>query len=201
MKGPTILSGLGGQHSAYKTEGTPTSQSATAATTSVLVPCIHFRSSYLTRPLIFTMQFITMITMMIGFIISAVDTTVAKSVSVSYDTLYDNPNVNLNAVACSNGNHGLLNKGFTTFGSLPHFPNISGSSVVTGWNSPNCGSCWQLSWSHTGATIHVLVVDSNADGFTLSQTAMGELTDNQELSLGKISGVSATEVSASACGL
>ncbi|KAF9027710.1 hypothetical protein BDZ89DRAFT_951933, partial [Hymenopellis radicata] len=37
-------------------------------------------------------------------------------------------------------------RGYTTFDSLPMFPYIasSSSSVVAGWNSPQCGSCWCL---------------------------------------------------------
>jgi hypothetical protein len=72
--------------------------------------------------------------------------------SATYDNTYDNPYGSLNGVACSNGENGLLTKGFTTFGSLPSFPYIGGAQAVTGWNSPQCGSCWALTYQ--GKTIN-----------------------------------------------
>lgn len=66
-----------------------------------------------------------------------------QSVSVSFDNTYDNAGGSLNTVACSDGPNGLEPR-FSTFGSLPSFPNIGGAQVVTGFGSPNCGTCWRL---------------------------------------------------------
>jgi hypothetical protein len=69
-------------------------------------------------------------------------------VTVSYDNTYDASGGSLSTVACSDGANGLLTKGFTTFGSLPSFPNIGGAAAVPGWNSTNCGTCWALSFNN-----------------------------------------------------
>ncbi|CAL1716484.1 unnamed protein product [Somion occarium] len=73
----------------------------------------------------------------------------AATVSVSYDQVYDQSSNSLATVACSDGSNGLLTKGFTTFGSLPSFPNIGGAPAVGGWNSPACGTCWRLAFNGT----------------------------------------------------
>ena len=59
---------------------------------------------------------------------------------VAYDTVYDNGGQSLSTVACSDGKNGLLTKNYNTFQDLPSYPNIGASSVIAGWNSPNCGS-------------------------------------------------------------
>ncbi len=71
---------------------------------------------------------------------------VASAVKVQYDTVFDNPKGSLSSVTCSDGANGLLIKGYTTFGSLPSFPNISAAKAVGGWNSTACGSCWQITY-------------------------------------------------------
>lgn len=53
---------------------------------------------------------------------------VAESDTLRYDTTYDNAGQSLSTVTCSDGTNGLLTKGFTTFGSLPTFPNIGAFS-------------------------------------------------------------------------
>lgn len=88
--------------------------------------------------------------------------------SLSYDQTYDNPSTSLSATSCSDGPNGLLTAGYKTFGSLPKFPYIGGAAAVTGWNSPNCGSCWILTYTNTkGKTksINLLAVDVAHDGF------------------------------------
>ncbi|KAI0772550.1 Cerato-platanin [Trametes elegans] len=122
----------------------------------------------------------------------------ALAVSVSYDETYDNAGGDLHTVACSDGTHGLLRKGFTTFGSLPHFPNIGGAAAVAQWDSPNCGTCWQLSYE--GRSINVLAVDHTDNGFNIALKAMNALTDNQAVFLGRID-AQVTQVPASQCGL
>ncbi|CDO74206.1 hypothetical protein BN946_scf185043.g258 [Trametes cinnabarina] len=124
----------------------------------------------------------------------------ACAVTVSYDQTYDNKSGDLHTVACSDGPNGLLTKGFTTFGSLPHFPNIGGAAAVAGWNSPNCGTCWKLTYAGTGKSINVLAVDHTDAGFNIALEAMNTLTNNQGVFLGRID-VTATQVAASQCGL
>jgi len=139
----------------------------------------------------FIITFITFITMLV---------TSAFATTVSYDNTYDNPSGSLDTVACSDGSNGLVTKGFPTFGSLPDFPNIGGASVVAGWNSADCGTCWQLTYSGTGKSINILVVDHADDGFNISQEALDDLTDGQAVQLGRID-ASVTQIDASQCGL
>ncbi|KAF8894768.1 Cerato-platanin-domain-containing protein [Infundibulicybe gibba] len=69
--------------------------------------------------------------------------------SVSFDPVYDNANQSLATVSCSNGANGLLTRGFTTFGSLPNLAHIGGATAVEGFNSVNCGTCWQLTFTNS----------------------------------------------------
>lgn len=123
---------------------------------------------------------------------------VASAVNVRYDTAYDNAQASLSTVACSDGSNGLLTKNFTTFGSLPSFPNIGAAQAVGGWNSPACGSCWTISFG--GKSINVIAVDHAGDGFNLSLEAMNTLTNGHAQELGVIN-AQATQVDPSQCGL
>ncbi|KAH9918368.1 immunomodulatory protein [Epithele typhae] len=122
----------------------------------------------------------------------------ALGVTLSYDETYDKSSNSLAIVACSDGSHGMLTKGFTTFGSLPHFPNIGGAVAIAGWNDADCGSCWQLTYN--GKSINVLAIDHAGAGFNIAKAAMNTLTNGQAVQLGRID-VTAKQVAASVCGL
>ena len=124
--------------------------------------------------------------------------TSAFAVTVSYDQTYDNASGSLDTVACSDGPNGLETKGYTTFGSLPHFPNIGGAAAVAGWDSPQCGTCWQLTYN--GKSINVLAIDHTDAGFNIALEALNTLTNNQGTFLGRIN-ATATQVASSVCGL
>ncbi|KAF8259843.1 immunomodulatory protein, partial [Lactarius quietus] len=113
---------------------------------------------------------------------------------------YDNGHQSLNSVTCSNGPNGLITKGFTDFASLPSFPYLGASYVVGAWNSPECGSCWQLTNLAGDVTIYVTVIDYVEIGFDVSVAAMNALT-NGEASLVSCIYAQATQVSESYCGL
>ncbi|TFY80993.1 hypothetical protein EWM64_g3012 [Hericium alpestre] len=138
------------------------------------------------------MKFSTSIVALVALIPSAL------AVSVRYDQTYDNAGQSLSTVACSDGPNGLLTKGFTTFGSLPSFPNIGAAQAVAAWNSPNCGTCWRLTYN--GTSINVIAIDHAGDGFNLSLEAMNKLTNGQAVFDGVVQ-ATATQVAASACGL
>ncbi|KAH9041626.1 Cerato-platanin [Lactarius pseudohatsudake] len=108
------------------------------------------------------------------------------------------PQTSLNNVACSDGKNGLITKGFTTFGSLPSFPNIGAAKAVGAWNSTLCGSCWELTYE--GDTIYVTAIDTVGDGFDLSLKAMDTLTDGKAKQLDVVS-AEATQVDESYCEL
>ncbi|GBE82789.1 Protein SnodProt1 [Sparassis crispa] len=120
------------------------------------------------------------------------------SVSVSYDTTYDNSAEPLSNLACSDGANGLEHYGYTTLGSLPDFPYVGGSHVVTGWDSTGCGTCWELTYD--GTTITVLAVDTAPEGFNLSEEAMNALTNGQAVAIGRLT-ATAVQVNSSQCGL
>ncbi|TDL22976.1 Cerato-platanin [Rickenella mellea] len=121
----------------------------------------------------------------------------AFNVSITYDQTYDNKAGSLSTVACSNGKNGLLTRGFTTFGSLPSFPNIGGGFPVTGWNSTACGGCWNIAFNES--SINVILVDTANPGFNLALGAMMKLT-KQAVQLGRINGI-ATPIDGPHCGL
>lgn len=122
----------------------------------------------------------------------------ASAITVSYDTGYDDGSRSLSAVSCSDGTYGLLTKGYTTQSSLPTFPNIGGASVIAGWNSASCGTCWQLTYN--GNSINVLAMDHAAEGFNIAEAALNTLTGGQAVALGRID-ADYVQVDASVCGL
>jgi hypothetical protein len=122
---------------------------------------------------------------------------VASADVVRYNTFYDNPGTSMNNVACSNGKNGLVTK-YPTFGDLPSFPAVGGVFAVKGWNSPECGSCWKLTYKNK--FIYVTAIDTISDGFDISLKAMNLLTNNQAQKLDSID-AQATQVAAKFCGL
>lgn len=152
-------------------------------------PCLH------TYATLIIMKFNSLV------IIAVALPALTLATSVTYDTVYDNGSQSLNAVACSNGENGLETRGFTTFKSLPSFPYIGGASAVAGWNSPNCGTCWELTYTNSKGkkkSINVLAVDHAGTGFNIALKAMNDLTGGQAKQLGRVNVVS-KQVAASNC--
>jgi hypothetical protein len=129
--------------------------------------------------------------------------TLISALTVSYDTAYDNPMGSLSTVACSDGSNGMLTRGFTNFGSLPKFPYIGGAPAITGWNSSNCGTCWNLAYTNpqeVSKSVNILAIDVSTPNFTIALSAMNELTDGQAQNLGRVT-ITAAQVASSVCGL
>jgi Cerato-platanin len=125
----------------------------------------------------------------------------AYSVTVKYDSQYDNRDISLDAVACSDGKNGLLTKGYKTFGDLPNFPHIGAASAVEGYNSASCGSCWELTYTKsdkTTKTIYVTDIDHSGDGFNIAGTALKHLGGQQAVDAGHIE-VASKRVAGSYC--
>lgn len=119
--------------------------------------------------------------------------------SVSYDTGYDLSSRSLNDVACSNGVNGLMTRyGWSTQGDVAGFPAIGGAEAVEKWDSPSCGTCWNLEWE--GNSINVLAIDHAGEGFNLALEAMNALTNNQAEMLGRVD-ATATQVDVADCGI
>ncbi|OCH88227.1 epl1 protein [Obba rivulosa] len=120
----------------------------------------------------------------------------STTVSVSFDQTYDNKTESLDVVACS---HTIEQLGFTTFQSVPNFPNIGGAGVVTGFDSSGCGTCWELTFGDT--SISLFVIDSSAPGtFNIALEAMDTLTNGQAEFFGRVN-ATATQVGTNACSL
>ncbi|EIW85573.1 Cerato-platanin [Coniophora puteana RWD-64-598 SS2] len=131
----------------------------------------------------------------------AIPTTLARDTqSVSYDNTYDDGSQSMDTVACSDGVYGLASK-WATFADVPNFPYIAGVPAITGWDSAQCGTCWQLTYAagDINESIYVTGVDVGRDGFNLSEEAMNGLTDGNAEAFGRVS-ATATQVATSNCG-
>ncbi|KAL0638599.1 hypothetical protein Q9L58_002325 [Maublancomyces gigas] len=133
----------------------------------------------------------------ISLVAAATTAFAQNTATVAYTTVFDDASVSTLNVACSDGINGLATKGFPTLGSLPKFPFIAASSQIAGWNSPNCGKCYSVTYGPK--TVFVIAVDRAVDGFVMSKGAMDALTDGQATMLGRIQATWA-EAPASSCG-
>ncbi|ESZ90931.1 plant expansin-like protein [Sclerotinia borealis F-4128] len=112
--------------------------------------------------------------------------TSTQAIQVTYDPGYDNASHSLDAVACSNGENGLETRfpAYKVQGDLPTFARIGGASTIAGWNSPNCGTCYSLSYQ--GVTINILAIDHADIGFNIAESAMNTLTKGRAVELGNV---------------
>lgn len=125
------------------------------------------------------MQFTTII----FSILSAAATAFAASGTAAYDTTYDTASLSTLSIACSDGINGLNTKGYPSLGSLPRFPRVGASAEVGGWNSPNCGKCYTITWGTR--SINVIAVDHANEGWVLSRAALDELTGGLAVMIGR----------------
>ena len=110
------------------------------------------------------------------------------SQALTYSPKYDDASLPMTAVACSDGPNGLVTKGFNALGSLPGFPYIGGVDAVTGWNSPECGTCHNITYGDS--TLLVLAVDVALYGLNLSEEGMDALTHGRAAELGMVDATS-----------
>ncbi|KAF1847496.1 Asp f 13-like protein [Cucurbitaria berberidis CBS 394.84] len=123
----------------------------------------------------------------------------SSAITVSYDTGYDDAGRSLNSVSCSDGSNGLITKhGWQTQGNVAGFPRIGGYQGIAGWNSPQCGTCYGITYN--GKTVYVLAVDYTGSGFNLAKAAMDDLTNGQAAQLGRIE-AQFQQVDVNRCGL
>ncbi|TFY69869.1 hypothetical protein EVG20_g2979 [Dentipellis fragilis] len=140
------------------------------------------------HPLDSIMKFLTSFTSLFAL------STLALADTVRYDTTYDNASQSTSILSCFNGPDGSQ---YPTIGSIPDFPYIGATPTAGGWNSPGCGSCWEI--TYMGNTIFVVAVDHVDGGFTLSLEAMDALTNGQAEAVGVVN-ATVHQVDASQCG-
>ncbi|KAJ3563300.1 hypothetical protein NP233_g9025 [Leucocoprinus birnbaumii] len=96
---------------------------------------------------------------------------------LNYDTRFDDPNGSLGSTACS-ADVGNL-QGHHTFGSIPNFPHIAGSFLIEGFNSTNCGACYELSYTRADGTqvyLPFTIINTADRGFISSVKGLEDLT-------------------------
>ncbi|RPB29659.1 Cerato-platanin, partial [Terfezia boudieri ATCC MYA-4762] len=103
-----------------------------------------------------------------------------------WDSTYDNGSLSTLSVACSDGSNGLYTKGYKTLSTIPNFPLVGAAPTIAGWNSPNCGKCFAVTYS--GNTIYITGVDTSRSrtDFVLSKAALNKLTGGLADQLGRV---------------
>ena len=104
------------------------------------------------------------------YLLAIASTAIATTAIVTYSPIYDEPNTPTSSLACP-VNGGGLPVACKTLSCIPAFPLIGGSDLVSGagWNDPECGTCWTLSYE--GNSVNILVLDTASVGFNISQEA------------------------------
>ncbi|KMU74303.1 allergen Asp f 15 [Coccidioides immitis RMSCC 3703] len=125
-------------------------------------------------------------------------TPLASTTDLSYDTHYDDPSLALSGVTCSDGDNGMITKGYNTAGEIPNYPHVGGAFTVETWNSPNCGKCYKVTYN--AKTIFLTAIDHSNSGFNIAKKSMDVLTNGRAEELGRIK-VTYEEVASSLCGL
>ncbi|ESK87459.1 allergenic cerato-platanin asp f13 [Moniliophthora roreri MCA 2997] len=126
-----------------------------------------------------------------------------QTFKLRYVEEYKNADFSFNNVACSNGENGMLSKGYNKIGDIPKSNSnvnvyVGGVYAVEGWGSKECGSCWEVYYDNKA--VRVVAVDTAAEGFNLPQSGMDELTNGRAHDLGVVD-VTAKELSPADCGL
>ncbi|TFK23221.1 snodprot1 [Coprinopsis marcescibilis] len=127
--------------------------------------------------------------------------------TIVYDDAYCRGGTSLSTTVCSTGENGLLTRGFTTFNSLPSFPRIAGTFFVEGFNSANCGACYEITHQPRNGdptrSIFVTAVNSapQSAGFVLCTDTLLELTGETRDTVPPNIPVDVRAVPAADCGL
>ncbi|KIY52730.1 snodprot1 [Fistulina hepatica ATCC 64428] len=119
---------------------------------------------------------------------------------LSYDPFFDTGSNSLSEVACSNGEYGMLTRGYSVLSDLPSWPYVGGAYVITGWDDPTCGTCWNVTYPETNVSITMTAIDVATNGFNVGENVMNNMTGGQAVQLGVVQ-VTAEQLNASACGL
>lgn len=121
-----------------------------------------------------------------------------QTVTVAYNDPYDAKTFDLATTSCSDGDNGLVTRGYKTAGDLPTFPNI-GAVFTVQWNSPNCGGCYSLSYKG-GPEVVFTAIDVAQEGASVSKALMNTLTNGRAEEIGRAD-MEIKSVDASLCGI
>jgi Cerato-platanin len=121
----------------------------------------------------------------------------ANTTLATFDTAYDDASLSLSSVTCSNGENGLVTKGYNTIGDLPT-ANVGGAPTIQGWNDPNCGACYSLAYKNE--TVYVLAIDVAIGQFNVAQKVLDKLTQGHAQDFGNVE-VEYQQVDGKKCGL
>ncbi|KAN0073794.1 Cerato-platanin [Tylopilus felleus] len=142
--------------------------------------------------------------MKLFIVAAALVTPVFPQYTVWYDTFYDGTTTSLSSVACSTGEYGLIPYGYNTFGDLPSYPFIGGAPQIESWDSLNCGTCWELTYTDRygdSTSANFTAINSSDPGcFTLSFAGTDILTNGNGERLDGAS-ITAVQVPATWCGM
>ncbi|KAK2033212.1 hypothetical protein LX32DRAFT_680001 [Colletotrichum zoysiae] len=127
----------------------------------------------------------------------------AFKVRVTYDTKYDDSKRPLSEVACWNPNVPGLFPDFDTWlvqGDIT--PHTVAIPSITGWEHPDCITCWMVTKEPAGITRFLLAIDGSKDGFVTSPETMNWLTVGQARDYNRLEPleVEAKQVSPANCG-
>jgi len=111
----------------------------------------------------------------------------AASGTAAWDSVYDNGAQSTLTLACSDGANGLYTKGKQTLSQVPGFALVGAAPTIAGWNSPNCGKCFKVTYG--SKTIYITGVDTSRSttNLVLSKYAMNQLTGGLADKLGRVS--------------
>ncbi|KAM0322569.1 hypothetical protein ACHAQA_009416 [Verticillium albo-atrum] len=136
-------------------------------------------------------------------VVSATLVTFASGVSLTYDTIYDDGKRSLSEVACWDPNvPGLFRDHDDWVVQENVSPGILAIPTITGWDHPDCISCWMAVWDGPeGSEMArpLLAIDRSEKGYVTSFERMNSLTNGQADSLKTVE-VNITRVSLTNCG-
>jgi len=139
-------------------------------------------------------------TVMVSLMAMAAGACAQVATTAGYDPNYDTSSLSTLSITCSDGTNGLNTKGYQTLGDLPGFPRVGAIETIAQWNSPNCGKCYKVTYTTTGASINIIGVDRPvAGGIVMSLAALNELTGGQGTALGRVD-VTYLETAGTDCG-
>ncbi|KAJ2923991.1 hypothetical protein H1R20_g13106, partial [Candolleomyces eurysporus] len=92
---------------------------------------------------------VALITVLAGF---------SSATQIVYDDSLCAATRSLYTVSCSTGTNGLVTRGYSTLSSLPSFPTVGGFPGV-GYNSTNCGGCYEVRYLPNGRAFNFTAVN------------------------------------------